>query len=220
MARAPSEPLVVRSANVLYEVGIVHASRRPEEVVLFHSDKDKLDFDVQGVRVPEYDPDGNPEAAKTLVRDTVAASLRSVDASRLVAISYAARRLTPTAVSLLQQAMQSRGTVQDPPKRTKGEVVDSLHVERAIELLMELGALAAQPNRYTMEAVAAAETNPSAHSQRWLDYKLTRFGSLLFAHYIREVTPTDPDVLAKMNEMGDRQFRAVHVGEKKPGQVR
>ena len=82
MARAPREPLVVRSANVLYEVGIAHASRRPEEVVLFRSDKDKLDFDVQGVRVHEYDPDGNPEAARTLVGETVAESLRSVDAAR------------------------------------------------------------------------------------------------------------------------------------------
>ncbi len=170
-------------------------------------------------RSRRYHPDGNPEAARTLVRDTVAASLRSVDASRLVAISYAARRLSPTAVFPLQQAVQSRGTVEDPPKRTKGEVVDSLHVERAINYSWNSGLWRRSPTG-TGGAVAAAETNPSAHSRRWLDYKLTRFGSLLFADYIREVTPTDPDVLAKMNEIGDRQFRAVHDGDKKPGQVR
>jgi hypothetical protein len=34
----------VRNANVLYEVGLAHASRLPEEVIIFRSDRDALLF--------------------------------------------------------------------------------------------------------------------------------------------------------------------------------
>jgi len=46
----------VRNPNVLYEVGIGHAVRLPEEVVLLRSDDLRLDFDIAGVRVHSYDP--------------------------------------------------------------------------------------------------------------------------------------------------------------------
>src|SRR5687768_3983687 len=36
----------VRSANVLYEVGLAHAVRQPEEVVLLRSDDAALGFDI------------------------------------------------------------------------------------------------------------------------------------------------------------------------------
>ena len=35
-----------RNGNVMYEVGIAHACRLPEEVLLFRSDRDDLLFDV------------------------------------------------------------------------------------------------------------------------------------------------------------------------------
>ena len=52
------------NANVLYEVGLAHALRAPEQVLLFRSDADPLLFDVSGIRVHTYDPDGDPEGAK------------------------------------------------------------------------------------------------------------------------------------------------------------
>ena len=36
----------IRNANVMYEVGIAHATRLPEEVILFRSDSDDLIFDI------------------------------------------------------------------------------------------------------------------------------------------------------------------------------
>jgi len=41
----------VRNGNVLYEVGIAHAVRLAEEVILFRSDNDPLLFDMANVRV-------------------------------------------------------------------------------------------------------------------------------------------------------------------------
>ncbi len=53
----------VRNANVMYEVGLAHAVRQPEEVLLFRSDDLDLLFDITNVRVHRYDPDGCRKAA-------------------------------------------------------------------------------------------------------------------------------------------------------------
>ena len=70
------EGLPVRNAKVLYELGLAHAIRRPEEVVVVRSDSDPLLFDVSGIRVHSYDPDGNPGEAEqrvvTLLSDAFA----------------------------------------------------------------------------------------------------------------------------------------------------
>jgi len=56
-----------RNENVLYEVGIAHSSRLPEEVIFFRSDNDKLLVDLANIRINSYDPDGDPKKSKELV---------------------------------------------------------------------------------------------------------------------------------------------------------
>lgn len=87
----------VRNANVLYEVGIAHAVRVPEEVVLLRSDQLRLDFDIAGVRVHSYDPDGDPDGATNFVTETVKASLTALSARKRTVLRVAAERLTPYA---------------------------------------------------------------------------------------------------------------------------
>ncbi len=41
----------IRNANVLYEVGLAHAVRLPQEVLLFRSDDRPLMFDMANIRV-------------------------------------------------------------------------------------------------------------------------------------------------------------------------
>jgi len=72
----------IRNANVLYEVGLAHAQRLPEEVLLFRSDNDNLLFDVANVRVNTYAPDQAPDEARKLISDCVEAALREVDLRR------------------------------------------------------------------------------------------------------------------------------------------
>jgi len=61
----------VRNANVLYEVGLAHATRLPVAVPRLRSDDKGLLFDVMNVPVLEYHPDGAPEAAQNLVADAI-----------------------------------------------------------------------------------------------------------------------------------------------------
>ncbi len=66
----------VRNGNVMYEVGIAHAMRQPQEVVLFRSDKEKLLFDIANIRVNTYDPDGDPKGAGRSVKGALSETLR------------------------------------------------------------------------------------------------------------------------------------------------
>ena len=60
--------LPVRNANVMYEVGLAHTARLPEEVILFRSDNEYLPFDVMNIRVNSYDPDKAQDEARAKVR--------------------------------------------------------------------------------------------------------------------------------------------------------
>lgn len=46
-----------RNANVMYELGMSHAVRQPEEVLILRSDSDRLPFDTATLRVVTYNPD-------------------------------------------------------------------------------------------------------------------------------------------------------------------
>ena len=69
----------VRNANVMYEVGIAHSVRLPEEVLLFRSDNDVLLFDVANVRVNPYSPEEKPEETKSLISDSIIGALRELE---------------------------------------------------------------------------------------------------------------------------------------------
>ncbi len=66
----------LRNPNVFYEIGIAHATRLPEEVLLFRSDDGPLLFDVANIRVNRYDPDVNPTEARDHVRNIVSEAIR------------------------------------------------------------------------------------------------------------------------------------------------
>lgn len=189
----------VRNANVLYEVGVAHASRRPEEVVLFRSDKLALDFDVQGVRVHSYDPDGDVEGATTFVANTVLESLHALDSARHLAIRFASQRLTLNAHSLLLE-LREAGAVQHPPTRTMGEILGGFQRVAAIELLLDLGALQARPMKVTDELLDKAESEPTAQAT-FLDYEMTAFGKALADHVVTEMLPTDPKLIARIAKL-------------------
>jgi hypothetical protein len=69
----------IRNGNVMYEVGMAHAIRQPEEVLLFRSNHDEILFDAANVRLNRYAPEEAPEEARKCVSNTVIDSLRELD---------------------------------------------------------------------------------------------------------------------------------------------
>jgi hypothetical protein len=79
----------IRNGNVMYEVGLAHATRLPEEVILFRSDNDELLFDVANVRINSYDPDDDPETVVRLVGGAILEAIKEVDLKKNLAVKAA-----------------------------------------------------------------------------------------------------------------------------------
>lgn len=92
-----------RNANVMYEIGIAHAVRLPEEVILLRSDRETLDFDIQGVRIQWYDRERIDES-RALVEQLIRDSLDSIASLRRMTVERIADSLDVTMLKLMHDA--------------------------------------------------------------------------------------------------------------------
>jgi len=125
----------IRNANVLYEVGIAHAYRLPEEVILLRSDKDPLDFDIAGVRVHSYDP-SNKEQSMEIVTNLIMSSLTSIDDRKHIAVEKAVQTLDVTMYFLLQESLVD---IQHPRMQTMKDVISNTERLAAINRMLSSG---------------------------------------------------------------------------------
>lgn len=128
-----------RKPNVMYELGIAHATRDATEVVIFRDDDALLPFDVANVRVNQYEahPDDNPEKARESVRFALADALREFDLSKSMAVQIAMQRLDQASYNLLLNAI-GKGGVIHPHWQNIGQAVASADTLRALTILLEL----------------------------------------------------------------------------------
>jgi hypothetical protein len=164
----------LRNANVFYEIGLAHAMRRPEEVLLFRSDNKPLMFDVANVRVNPYDPDNDPKTARTRVTDAIVAALNEGLLSKSLAVQRTAESLDYDCWSMLIGAQTT--PLQHPTIKTFGHVLASTSRVRAISRLLELGAIRTSLNLMTPE-MAKKDVEGVAEL---VTYSITPFGHALF----------------------------------------
>jgi len=162
----------IRNGNVLYEVGLAHASRLPQEVILLRSDKDTLDFDIAGVRVHTYDPD-EPVTAQKQVRELLEHALKSIELDRAIAVQHALRSLDFAMYVLLQNSIQD---IPHPAMTTFADVVAGTERLNAIYRLLNAGMLCTEFRTLTPDLMAGAIPIESA-----IVYKSTEFGRTVFA---------------------------------------
>ena len=168
----------LRNPNVLYEVGIAHAVRPPEEVIIFRSDDLHLNFDVAGVRVHSYSPDSNVGEARSKVTEIIVASLAALDARRRATLRIAGERLTLPAMFLLLDVF-SKGSVVHPQAKTIGQALSSIERASAISLLLELGAIRTKFIQVTPELLQEKGDDLNIPL---LTYEPTPLGKALMTH--------------------------------------
>lgn len=127
---------VIRNGNVMYEVGLAHAVRLPEEVVLFRSDAEQLMFDVVNVRVSTYDPDSDPATATLAVRSALVNCLNEIELRRHLAVEAATKALGADGWEVLIGAAQG---MKHPPARTFGDIIGSAATRASITHLLSEG---------------------------------------------------------------------------------
>lgn len=127
--------LPIRNSNVMYELGIAHAARLPEEVIIVRTDSDSLDFDIAGVRVHNYPWDVEAGRAKiaSLLRDALA----SIDQRRSIAVAKAVQSLDPAMFLILHEA----GDVAHPTMNSLVQALASTERLGAIHRLLAGGML-------------------------------------------------------------------------------
>lgn len=132
----------VRNGNVMYEVGLAHAIRLPEEVLLFRSDSDDLPFDIANVKVNRYDPDNDPDNTRRRVGEAIVEAIKGIDLKRHLAVRSAVQTLDVTSRFVLLRACLD-GSMRDFPTRTLEQLLGNGPTNGSIRQLLEIGALAA-----------------------------------------------------------------------------
>jgi hypothetical protein len=188
------DDMPIRNANVMYEVGIAHAARLPEEVLLFRSDSDQLLFDLANVRVSSYDPDGSPTTARTIVGKAIVSALSEVDSKRRAAVKRAAESLDYVSWMVLVAA-QPPATVSHPLTATPGQVLGNVGRLNAINRLLEMGALRALFPKVTPELLE--QKGPAEH---YFQYETTPFGSAVFDYGAEQIGLLSPEIQHLLTE--------------------
>lgn len=182
----------VRNGNVMYEVGIAHAVRLPEEVLLFRSDDDPLLFDVANVRVNSYAPDEEPEKAKSLISDSIVDAVKALELLRHSTVGKAAESLDFPSWWLLAETQSGRG-IAHPEMRTMGQTLGNAPRADAIRCLLELGAIRTSYLALTPEKFAELKDSTDAPI---LTYECTEFGTSVFQEGLRRMGMLSPDMMA------------------------
>lgn len=160
----------IRNANVMYEIGLAHAVRLPEEVLLFRSDDSRLLFDVATIRVTRYDPDGEPSKAREQVADALVNALKEVDLRRHKAVQAAAQSIGFEGWVLLAEASSG---LKHPVVRTMRDVMNQMGRRVAIPRLLDLGLIKTQFPKWTPDMPREVVDGPI---EVMFQYTITPFG--------------------------------------------
>lgn len=187
----------IRNANVLYEVGLAHAVRLPEEVLLFRSDNDPLIFDVANIRVNSYDPDGKPKESKDIVVERIVSAFTEIDLKKQLAVKRAAETLDYPSWWALVEALH-QGGISHPEQRTMGQILGSFAQSQAISRLLEMGALRTQYQKVTPELIEANSEDRSGSA--YMRYQCTEFGKALLEHGANQAGIFEPEMIKHFEE--------------------
>ena len=186
----------VRNGNVMYEVGIAHATRLPEEVLLFRSDSGELLFDISNVRVNSYDPDNDHVGACEHVARAIRDALTERDLQRQKVIEVTAKSLDiPSWTVLIKARLDGNGTIQHYPAGNLKNILGNAPMNLAIARLLEMGAIEANFLRHSLKSIEDMKDDSEMFS-----YKLTAFGSALI-EYVNRETIDSWEIWQKLGEL-------------------
>lgn len=163
----------IRNWNVMYEIGIAHAVRLPEEVVLFKSDDDDLPFDLANVRVNKYDPDKKPDEAIDKVMNAIKYAFDEINLQKHLAVSRTAESLDFHSHLILMyiKSEQRNGVL----KLGLEHLSDNPLLANSISRLLELGILRVQYAPLTAKTLH--NLLEKRKYEELISYKITPFGS-------------------------------------------
>lgn len=161
-----------RNGNVMWELGIAHVMRLPDEVLVVRSDSDRSIFDLTQFRAFQYDPSEASNARRilvTLARDR----LRAVDRSKSDYVKRCAEALDPASVDFLLNAVPYDGR-QFPIKLN---MRNAIGCPRLFELgILRTDSVSVQPNPENKEGMLVPHSTITALGQQVIKLIARRMG--------------------------------------------
>lgn len=164
----------VWNGNVMYEIGLAHAVRLPEEVLLFRSDQEQPMFDVANIRIHQYDPENSPEFAKQQIADIIVAAIKEIDLRKHLAVQRAVESLDFQSWNIL---VQTRGIIKHPVVRTFGEALGNITSIQAISRMLDLGIIRTEFLEVTPTNIDQIYNAPV---EELMTYRITPFGQAVY----------------------------------------
>lgn len=186
-----------RNGNVMWELGVTHVMRMPDEVLVVKSDDDESIFDLTQFRAFKYDPTDVARSRK-FICDLLQGRISSINTSMSEYVKSCASLLDAQCMLTLTSAVGSvrrTGNGISHPTSTLGNS-DTI---RAISRLLELGALKTEFSKVTATTL---EAEASKKISNRITYKATEFGMSILAHFVAESGFSDPAVQAAIKGQG------------------
>lgn len=127
-----------RNANVMYELGIAHATRLPEEVIILRSDADPLPFDTSQFRVLTLPSTEDESAGRDFVTAACIGATDAIEDARRISVREVGASLSAMDFEGLLDAMADGG-FRHPKLTTVGQLVGGTEKASAISRLLQLG---------------------------------------------------------------------------------
>ena len=186
----------VRNGNVMYEVGLAHAVRQPEEVLLFRSDSERILFDIANVRVNSYQPDENQDDARNKVTNAIVEALKEINLKRHLAVKAASATLDFRSWWILSLAHVNNG-IRHFQTRTMRQVLANTANNASIIRLLEMGALSTDYPKITPELIKSDADVPAEHL---MTYEPTPFGTAILEYAADKMGVMSPEMRTYFEE--------------------
>ncbi|HEY3835330.1 MAG TPA: hypothetical protein VGL72_02110 [Bryobacteraceae bacterium] len=183
------------SGNVMWELGIAHVMRMPDEVVLVRSDQTKSLFDLTPFRAFQYDPN-EVSASRRYLGGLCRDRLASINQTKSLAVRRCAESLDYTGWAVLGKAAASPDGIEPPLLRTMGQALGNSAAVAAIARLLELGALSTSFTR--IDAATIGSINLESPAEQFLRYRITSFGVAVVKYIAERMVDMTPESVSRL----------------------
>jgi len=188
-----------RNGNVMWELGIAHVMRMPDEIILIRSDSDPSIFDLTQFRAFCYDAN-NIVSSRTFVSDLAKDRLRTIDQSKSEYVRRCALSLDQMSLSVVFKTC-AENKLDPPTTNGIGEIIGNMSVTPSIGRLLDLGALKTSflrltPEKLTKESIKAIDSGAGL-----FQYEATILGRAIFRFVMENLNVFSPEVMPILKKM-------------------
>lgn len=189
-----------RNGNVMWELGVAHVMRVPDEVIVVRSDNDPSIFDLTQFRAFPYDPQ-DVVGSRRMLTAIATDRIRAVEQSASDHVKRCAALLDYTGWMILSNAAAGEG-IDPPVTKTMGQVLGNMSIIPAIARLLDMGALTTSFASLTPEAIQSLGDGPA---EKLTKYRIAPFGEAVLRYCAEKMGVLSPEMQPLLQVLAQEQ---------------